>query len=73
MRPDWDTCLSVLCSDASKPERAKHAAEVERVLNVLTEALEEISAGEGHYGYQAFEYKQIARTALTQVKRDFAA
>lgn len=30
----------------------------------MREALEAIANGEGHYGAQAFEYKQIARAAL---------
>lgn len=33
----------------------------------LVEALREIAVGEGHYGAQAFEYKQIARKALALV------
>lgn len=34
---------------------------------VLLEALKKISAGEGYYGLQAREYKQIARAALAIV------
>lgn len=38
----------------------KAADEIER----LRTALEEIATGEGTYGWQAHEYKQIARGAL---------
>ena len=70
MMPDWDTCLSIMCSDASKSERAKHAEEVERVLNALTDALEEIADLEE---IAVVVGPVIARTAIKNVKRDFAA
>lgn len=37
-------------------------------LTVMREALEEIASGDGVYGAQAYEYKQIAREALAKVK-----
>lgn len=34
------------------------------LVETLRDALQEIANGEGHYGAQAYEYKQIARKAL---------
>ncbi len=36
----------------------------------LIAALEKIASGEGVYGKQAFEYKEIARAVLAEVQRD---
>jgi hypothetical protein len=45
-------------------ENGKH---VESRFRILRDALRRIAAGEGYYGIQAREYKEIARTALAAV------
>lgn len=53
-------------------ERANAALIVKAVNNFddLVAVLEQIAIGEGVYGAQAHEYKQIARAALTRIKED---
>lgn len=70
-RPDWDTCLSMLCSDAPKNDRAKYAEHVEHVLNALTDALEHIANPLLEPDIEGI--RSEARGALKEVKRDFAA
>ncbi len=43
-----------------------HYAELFSHLQIMRKALKEIAAGDGVYGAQAHEYKQIARKALEQ-------
>ena len=56
--------LYVIESEMARIVEALKQAQAEN--ERLREALEQISNGEGRYGAQAFEYKQIARQALTK-------
>ena len=50
---------------------AHYEAKIQRLAKVnedLLEALKKIDAGEGVYGAQAHEYKQIARAAIAAAK-----
>jgi len=53
-------------------ERRANAAFIVRACNShddLLAALEKIAAGDGYYGAQAREYKEIARSALAKINK----
>ncbi len=54
----------------SAPQQASRIASLEADKSKLIAALEKIASGEGVYGKQAFEYKEIARAVLAEVQRD---
>jgi hypothetical protein len=45
------------------------ASTPDTVLQALIEALKQIANGDGYYGAQAREYKEIARAAIARVER----
>lgn len=62
MRYDW------AMRQFEKERLAKEA--VEKDNKMLREALKAIAAGNGVYGNQAYEYKEIARKALKETDHD---
>ena len=62
--PTFKELADGLLSQLIFTKAKERAAELEAENKGLRAALEKISNGEGRYGAQAFEYKQIARAAL---------
>ena len=65
-----DTCVQVMHDEPCYTAIADELTRLRAQNAALVEALEKIANGDGVYGAQAHEYKQIARAALAQAESD---
>lgn len=56
--------------DTALDSLSETALLVKKERDIYRRALEAIATGEGAYGWQAHEYKQIAKTALAETDND---